>query len=64
MKNEQLTKAIAEIVADLFGCPCDYTPIDEEMCMSGLCDEICGTSQQTDSKCWKRYFKLKLEEKL
>ncbi len=52
----------AEIIADLFGCPCNYSPIDEEMCLSGECDDICGTSEETDAKCWQRYFDHKRKE--
>lgn len=49
----------AEIVAEIFGCPCNYSPIDEEMCLNCDCEHICGTPEQTDAKCWQRYFDLK-----
>lgn len=52
----------AEIVANLFGCPCDFTPIDEEMCATGWCEEMCGSDEQTNAKCWQRYFDLKRKE--
>lgn len=52
----------AEIVAEIFGCPCNYSPIDEEMCFKGDCKDICGTNGQTDAKCWQRYFELKRKE--
>lgn len=65
MTNEKKTSeimSIAKIVSDLFGSPCDYSPIDEEMCMNGQCEEICGSDEQTDVNCWKRYFELKLKQ--
>ena len=52
----------AEIIAELFGCPCNYTPIDEEMVATGECEDICGSDEQTDAKCWQRYFDLKRKE--
>lgn len=49
----------AEIIADIFGSPCNFSPIDEEMCATIECEELCGTSEATDAKCWQRYFDLK-----
>ena len=49
----------AEIIAELFGCPCNYTPIDEEMCANCDCEHLCGTPEQTDAKCWQRYFEYR-----
>ena len=48
----------AEIVADLFGFPCDYSPIDEEMCEMDheWCEEC---AKRTKADCWQRYFDLK-----
>ena len=52
----------AEIVANLFGCPpCEFSPIDEEM-DGEECERICGSDEQTDAKCWQRYFDLKRKE--
>lgn len=53
----------AEIIAELFGSPCDYCPIDEEMFRSGECETICGSDECTDAKCWQRYFDMKRKEK-
>ena len=50
----------AEIIADLFGCPCHYTPMDEELMASGKCEGVCG--KRTDAECWQMYFDLKREE--
>ena len=52
----------AEIIADIFGSPCDYSPIDEEMMEMNHdeCAEVCG--KRTDAECWQRYFDLKREE--
>ena len=48
----------AEIVAEMFGAPCDYN-IDlntlNEICD---CENECG-SEQTPAICWQRYFDLK-----
>ena len=49
----------AEIIAELFGPPCGYSPIDEEMCINCDCEHFCGSSKQTDAACWQRYFDLK-----
>lgn len=46
----------AEIIADLFGSPCDYSPIDEEMNNNEWCVEC---AKRTDAECWQRYFDLK-----
>jgi hypothetical protein len=46
----------AEIIAEIFGEPCNYSPIDEEMSEHCDCEHICGTAEQTNAKCWQRYF--------
>lgn len=53
----------AEIVAEIFGPPCDYSPIDEEMGINCDCEHFCGDSAQTNAVCWQRYFELKRKEK-
>ena len=53
----------AEIIAGLFGSPCNYSPIDEEMSADGDCEHICGTPEQTDATCWQRYFDIKRKKK-
>ena len=52
----------AEIIADLFGWPCDYSPIDEEMYKMdhNECAELCG--KRSVAECWQRYFDLKRKE--
>lgn len=52
----------AEIIADIFGSPCNYSPIDDEMFADGHCEQICGTEERTDAKCWQRYFEIKRKE--
>lgn len=52
----------AEIIARLFGCPCNFSPVDEELNANYDCEHICGTPEQTDAKCWQRYFELKRKE--
>ena len=52
----------AEIIANIFGCPFNFSPIDEEMFATGECKDICGSDEQTDAKCWQRFFDLKRKE--
>lgn len=52
----------AEIVAEIFGSPCNYSPIDEEMCINCICENFCGSDEQTDARCWQMYFDLKRKE--
>jgi len=49
----------AEIIADIFGSPCDYSPIDEEMYKmdNEWCAVVCGRC--SFAECWQRYFDLK-----
>lgn len=49
----------AEIIAELFGSPCDYGSLGEEMCANCDCEHLCGTPEQTDAKCWQMYFELR-----
>lgn len=56
---EQAEKDIASIIADLFEYPCNYSPIDEEMVLTGTCEELCGSDEETAAKCWQKYFDLK-----
>ena len=49
----------AEIIAGIFGPPCNYSPLDEEMCENLYCDELCGGPYEDDAKCWQRYFDYK-----
>lgn len=49
----------AEIIADFFGPPCDFTPLDSEMTVNCDCEHFCGTPEQTDAACWQRYFDFK-----
>lgn len=56
---EQAEKDIASIIADLFEYPCNYSPIDEEMVLTGNCEDLCSSDEETAAKCWQRYFNLK-----
>lgn len=43
-------------LANAFGCPCNFSPIDEEMY------EFCGDDCQNDeTECWKRVMKMVAE---
>ena len=53
----------AEIVAELFEAPCNYSPIDEYMSEDDYCEHNCGDDLQTFAKCWQRYFDLRRKEK-
>lgn len=52
----------AEIIANFFGPPCDFTPLDSEMTENCDCEHFCGTPEQTDAACWQRYFDFKKKE--
>lgn len=48
-----------KIIADRFGCICDYSPSDEEM-GDEWCWEHCGTVE--DWVCWKRWVEMMMEK--
>lgn len=52
----------AEIISEIFGPPCNYSPLDEEMGINCDCEDFCGSSEQTDAKCWQKYFDYKRKE--
>ena len=52
----------AEIIAEIFGEPCNYSPIDEEMSEHCDCEHCCGTPEQTSARCWQRYFDYRKKE--
>ena len=62
--KEDILKIVSQITADLWGAPCNYSPLDEEICLcpNTHCDEICGTPEASDAECWKMYFNLKIAE--
>lgn len=41
---------------DMFGCPCNFSPIDEEMWK--FCDDTC---QDDVTECWRRVAKMVAE---
>ncbi len=54
----------AEIVAEMFGAPCDYNlNLETQNELTEICDceNECG-SEQTPAICWQRYFDLKRKE--
>lgn len=61
-KDEQI-KAIAEIVADIFGSPFEYSPLDEEMLENEVCENCCNGSDCNDALCWMKYFEMKYKNK-
>ena len=62
--EKDILKIVSQINADLWGAPCNYSPLDEEICLcpNTRCDEICGTPEASDAECWKMYFNLKIAE--
>lgn len=62
--EKDILKIVSQITADLWGAPCNYSPLDEEICLcpNTHCDEICGTPEASDARCWEMYFNLKIEE--
>ena len=57
MDESKLIKNICDELAKLFSCPCNFSPMDEIMGESGICENDCGTIH--DSECWYRYFKIR-----
>ena len=51
--------AVCNELAELFGSPCDFSPIDDFMFENGDCEDCCG--KLSDAQCWCRYFALKLK---
>ena len=63
LKDEQI-KAIAEIVADIFGSPFEYSPLDEDMLENEVCENCCNGSDCNDALCWMKYFEMKSKNKM
>ena len=47
---------ICEQLADMFGAPCNLSPMDEILCGTEYCENNCG--EVKDSECWAVYFGL------
>ena len=47
-------KFICDELAELFGSPCNFSPINERMLESKRCADDCGDVD--DFECWHRYF--------
>jgi hypothetical protein len=63
LKDEQI-KAIAEIVADIFGSPYEYSPLDEDLLENEVCENCCNGSDCNDALCWLKYFEMKYKNKM
>jgi len=48
---------ICEVLAEMFDTPCNFSPCDEIMLDSGICERDCGDI--SEEECWKRYFELR-----
>lgn len=49
-KNEKIK--IAMFIAEVFGCPCDYSPLDEEV--QEYCNKNYEDCVDDDTGCWLR----------
>lgn len=54
-------KDICEIIAELFGSPCDYSPMDEVMLENEQCEKVCGYDE--NANCWYRYFQYEIKRR-
>lgn len=52
----------AEIIADMFGPPCNFSPADEEMGLNCDCEHFCCSEERTDAACWGRYLDFKIKQ--
>ena len=60
VQPDSYVNAIYTELAELFGSPCNFSPMDEFMLESGKCQNCCGDIPE--SECWKRYFEMKLKQ--
>lgn len=55
---------IAQIIAELFDVPCNYSPCEDELHDTGehqeWCDKHCGKCSPAD--CWMHYFQIRYTE--
>ena len=56
-EQENYINAIYEELSELFGSPCNFSPMDDYMLENGGCDDCCGDI--ADKECWSRYFQTK-----
>lgn len=50
---------IAKYLSDAFDCPCNYSPLDEEMYEYCMSDKQC---QDSEIECWQRVIDKVLSE--
>lgn len=61
MNDENISvKDVCKELAELFGSPCNYSPMDEIMLQNEECEKVC--SEQTDGECWYKFFVFKLKK--
>ena len=51
-KIQSIKEVLAKYLADLFGCPCNYSSLDEEM--ANYCGDECNMDD--DVACWLKVF--------
>ena len=54
----EFNNKIYDLLSDTFGCPCNFSPLDEYMLKNGGCDDCSGAIP--DEECWSRYIQTKL----
>lgn len=47
---------VAKMIDDIFGCPCDYSPIDEWLPEVCELQDVCPSTED-GAECWKQYIK-------
>lgn len=52
-KIQSVKEVFAKYLADLFGCPCNYSSLDEEM--ANYCGDECNMNDDVD--CWLKVFR-------
>lgn len=50
---------ICRELGEVFGFPCNFSPMDEFMFDNGGCEDYCCDMKASD--CWERYFKIKFK---
>lgn len=63
MKTELTIDFICKVLTEQFETPCNYSPLDEEMC-DRYWDEWCAQncSEKVYPLCWRKMFEKELEQ--
>lgn len=55
MTHEQFKEKLAATLEEVVGCPCNYSPLDEEIC-EWCCDKYGDCAEISTTVCWLRVF--------